>query len=96
MSIIFKIIDSRRSGPYKYVWDKFEFILLSIYILGSEVAIKAARNMPDKPQEGPEGTRERVLQEGRLFWLLKHENIITLHGICLEEPNMCLIMEYAR
>ena len=67
-----------------------------IYILGSEVAIKAARNMPDKPQEGPEGTRERVLQEGRLFWLLKHENIITLHGICLEEPNMCLIMEYAR
>ena len=52
--------------------------------------------MPDKPQEGPEGTRERVLQEGRLFWLLKHENIITLHGICLEEPNMCLIMEYAR
>ena len=67
-----------------------------ISILGSEVAIKAARNMEVKPEDGPESNRERVLQEGRLFWLLKHENIITLHGICLEEPNMCLIMEYAR
>ena len=60
---------------------------------GSEVAIKAVRNMPDTTIEV---ARERVLNEGRLFWLLKHENIISLHGICLEEPNMCLIMEYAR
>ena len=58
-----------------------------------EVAIKATRNMID---EKPDVARERILQEGRLFWLLKHENIIPLHGICLEEPNMCLIMEYAR
>ena len=58
-----------------------------------EVAIKATRNMID---EKPDMARERILQEGRLFWLLKHENIIPLHGICLEEPNMCLIMEYAR
>ena len=35
-------------------------------------------------------------QEGKLFWLLKHQNIISLHGICLEDPNLCLIMEYAR
>ena len=58
-----------------------------------EVAIKAVRNMPDTTIEV---ARERVLNEGRLFWLLKHENIISLHGICLEEPNMCLVMEYAR
>ena len=58
-----------------------------------EVAIKATRNMID---EKPDMARERILQEGRLFWLLKHENIIPLHGICLEEPNLCLIMEYAR
>ena len=58
-----------------------------------EVAIKATRNMIDAT---PDVARDRILQEGRLFWLLKHENIISLHGICLEEPNMCLIMEYAR
>ena len=58
-----------------------------------EVAIKAARNMVDAT---PDVARDRILQEGRLFWLLKHENIISLHGICLEDPNMCLIMEYAR
>ena len=58
-----------------------------------EVAIKAARNMIDAT---PEVARDRILQEGRLFWLLKHENIISLHGICLEDPNMCLIMEFAR
>ena len=63
------------------------------YHSGAEVAIKAVRNMPDSTIEV---ARERVLNEGRLFWLLKHENIISLHGICLEEPNMCLIMEYAR
>jgi mitogen-activated protein kinase kinase kinase 9 len=58
---------------------------------GSEVAIKAVRHLDPENM-----TRDRVLQEGRLFWLLKHENIITLHGICLEEPNLCLIMEFAR
>ncbi len=31
-----------------------------------------------------------------MFWLLKHQNIISLHGVCLEQPNLCLIMEYAR
>ena len=61
------------------------------YYNGAEVAIKAARNSVDIVE-----ARDRVLQEGRLFWLLKHENIITLHGLCLDEPNMCLIMEYAR
>merc|ERR550532_1835322 len=60
------------------------------YYNGQEVAIKAARHFD------AEDTRDRVLQEGRLFWFLNHENIISLHGICLEEPNHSLIMEYAR
>ncbi len=59
----------------------------------NEVAIKVVRNNSDAT---PELARDRVLQEGRLFWLLKHENIIALHGLCLEEPSMCLIMQYAR
>ena len=48
------------------------------------------------PDEDAKETREKVLQEGKLFWLLKHKNIVGLLGVCLEEPNLCLIMEYAR
>ena len=39
---------------------------------------------------------KKVLQEGKLFWLLKHKNVVGLLGVCLEEPNLCLVMEYAR
>nr|ACO14604.1 Mitogen-activated protein kinase kinase kinase 9 [Caligus clemensi] len=60
---------------------------------GTEVAVKAARR---DAEEDVSLTKERVLQEGRLFWLLKHKNIVDLCGICLDEPNLCLIMEYAR
>jgi len=63
------------------------------YYRGHEVAVKAARRDPD---EDAKETREKVLQEGKLFWLLKHKNIVGLLGVCLEEPNLCLIMEYAR
>ena len=62
------------------------------YYNGHEVAIKAARHF----DANAGSARDRVLQEGQLFWFLNHENIISLHGLCLEEPNMCLIMEYAR
>lgn len=41
-------------------------------------------------------TLENVQQEAKLFWLLKHENIVQLEGVCLKMPNMCLVMEYAR
>jgi mitogen-activated protein kinase kinase kinase 9 len=40
--------------------------------------------------------QNKVLQEGKLFWLLKHQNIVGLLGVCLEEPNFSLVMEYAR
>lgn len=41
-------------------------------------------------------TRSNVLQEAKLFWTLKHENIVSLRGVCLQPPKFCLIMEYAR
>eukprot|EP00092_Neocalanus_flemingeri_P007352 GFUD01007939.1.p1 GENE.GFUD01007939.1~~GFUD01007939.1.p1 ORF type:complete len:1128 (-),score=188.67 GFUD01007939.1:37-3420(-) len=63
------------------------------YYRGHEVAVKAARRDPD---EVADETKEKVLQEGKLFWLLKHKNIVGLLGVCLEEPNLCLVMEYAR
>jgi len=63
------------------------------YYRGHEVAVKAARREQD---EEANETKEKVLQEGKLFWLLKHKNIVGLLGVCLEEPNLCLVMEYAR
>ncbi|XP_045106822.1 uncharacterized protein LOC123501849 isoform X12 [Portunus trituberculatus] len=60
---------------------------------GQEVAVKAARQDPD---EDISVTIENVRQEAKLFWPLKHENIVALKGVCLQEPNLCLVMEYAR
>lgn len=56
------------------------------------VAVKAARLDPD---EDISVTAENVRQEARLFALLHHPNIIALKSVCLQEPNLCLIMEYA-
>lgn len=58
-----------------------------------EVAVKAARIEPDQDLAV---TAENVLQEARLFWMLKHPNIVALMGVCLQEPNLCLVMEYCR
>lgn len=58
-----------------------------------EVAVKAARQDSD---EDINVTLENVRQEAKLFWLLKHENIVSLKGVCLEIPNLCLVMEYAK
>ncbi|XP_059045611.1 mitogen-activated protein kinase kinase kinase 11-like isoform X2 [Achroia grisella] len=57
------------------------------------VAVKAARQ---DANEDIDVIKESVLQEARLFWVLEHENIVSLKGVCLEEPNLCLVMEYAR
>jgi len=40
--------------------------------------------------------KENVLQEAKLFWVLRHPNIIQLKGICFQEPHFCLVMEYAK
>lgn len=60
---------------------------------GSEVAVKAARQDPEQPIFI---RVENVRQEAKLFWLLDHRNIIRLKGVCLKEPNLCLVMEYAK
>lgn len=60
---------------------------------GAEVAVKAV--LPD-PGDVASATVESVRREARLFWLLRHPNIIALRGACLAEPNLCLVMEYAR
>ncbi|XP_063162824.1 mitogen-activated protein kinase kinase kinase 21 isoform X2 [Candoia aspera] len=60
---------------------------------GQEVAVKAARQDPD---EDIMATAQSVKQEAKLFSMLKHSNIIELHGVSLQEPNLCLVMEFAR
>ncbi|KAK2913191.1 hypothetical protein QQF64_031162 [Cirrhinus molitorella] len=59
---------------------------------GELVAVKAARQDPD---EDISVTAQNVQNEARLFAMLRHPNIIALKGVCLQEPNLCLIMEYA-
>uniref|UniRef100_A0A8D9AJB0 mitogen-activated protein kinase kinase kinase n=1 Tax=Cacopsylla melanoneura TaxID=428564 RepID=A0A8D9AJB0_9HEMI len=60
---------------------------------GREVAIKVA--IPNSA-ESDETILESVKQEGKLLRLLDHENIISLIAVCLQPPNLCLILEYAR
>ncbi|XP_012993005.2 mitogen-activated protein kinase kinase kinase 9 [Esox lucius] len=60
---------------------------------GTEVAVKAARRDPDE-EEGQ--TLESVRQEAKLFAMLRHPNIMALLGVCLQEPTLCLVMEFAR
>lgn len=54
------------------------------------VAVKIAHQDPDEPN----ATVTNVSQEAKLFWLLDHPNIVSLRGVCLQEPNLCLVMEY--
>lgn len=62
------------------------------YWLREEVAVKAAR----QNNEEDDVLRENVLQEAKLFWSLKHENIVALKGVCLKPPKLCLVMEFSR
>lgn len=58
-----------------------------------EVAVKAARQDPDTDVSV---TLDNVIKEAKLFCLLRHENIVSLEGVCLQEPNLCLVLEYCR
>uniref|UniRef100_H2Y408 mitogen-activated protein kinase kinase kinase n=1 Tax=Ciona savignyi TaxID=51511 RepID=H2Y408_CIOSA len=58
-----------------------------------EVAIKAAKVDPD---EDASITLENVRAEARLFSLLSHKNILQLEGVCLQQPNLCIVLEYAQ
>lgn len=58
-----------------------------------EVAVKRAREDSDKDIGE---TLKNVEHEAKLFWLLNNENIVSMLGVCLEIPNLCLVMEYAR
>ncbi|XP_056326772.1 mitogen-activated protein kinase kinase kinase 21 isoform X2 [Danio aesculapii] len=103
---IYRAVGARESDPPAPVRIPFsELVLQEIIGVGGfgkvyrgtwkvqEVAVKAARQDPD---EDIKATADSVKQEAKLFSMLQHPNIIKLEGVCLEEPNLCLVMEYAR
>ncbi|XP_066239423.1 mitogen-activated protein kinase kinase kinase 21 isoform X1 [Saccopteryx leptura] len=60
---------------------------------GQEVAVKAARR---DPEQDAAAAAESVWREARLFAMLRHPNIIELRGVCLRQPHLCLVLEFAR
>lgn len=58
-----------------------------------EVAVKVART--ENYQDYTEIV-EDVKKEAKLFSIFRHRNIVGLFGVCLKEPNLCLVLEYAR
>ncbi|KAL1784173.1 mitogen-activated protein kinase kinase kinase MLK4 [Sigmodon hispidus] len=60
---------------------------------GQEVAVKAARR---DPEQDAAAAAESVRREARLFAMLQHPNIIQLRGVCLRQPHLCLVLEFAR
>ncbi|KAL0609200.1 Mitogen-activated protein kinase kinase kinase 21 [Plecturocebus cupreus] len=60
---------------------------------GQEVAVKAARR---DPEQDAAAAAESVRREARLFAMLRHPNIIELRGVCLQQPHLCLVLEFAR
>lgn len=60
---------------------------------GQEVAVKAARR---DPEQDAAAAAESVRREARLFAMLRHPNIIELRGVCLRQPHLCLVLEFAR
>ncbi|MEJ1284295.1 hypothetical protein NN561_015279 [Cricetulus griseus] len=60
---------------------------------GQEVAVKEARR---DPEQDAAAAAESVRREARLFAMLRHPNIIQLRGVCLQQPHLCLVLEFAR
>lgn len=60
---------------------------------GQEVAVKAARR---DPEQDAAAAAESVRREAQLFAMLRHPNIIELRGVCLQQPHLCLVLEFAR
>lgn len=63
------------------------------YLGNDVVAVKEARHNPELDYDV---TMKNVLQEAKLFCMLKHKNIVSLRGVCLKAPKFCLVMDYAK
>jgi len=58
---------------------------------GRQVAIKEARDI----NEETEKIAQEFILEATTISALDHENITALYGVCIQPPNLCLVLEYA-
>nr|KAF6456898.1 hypothetical protein HJG63_011531 [Rousettus aegyptiacus] len=62
-----------------------------------EMSTRQDRSLAGKPCGHLLGIRKpSVLQEIRLVYELRHENIIPFFGICTKAPNTCIITQYCK
>ncbi|KAL2102510.1 hypothetical protein ACEWY4_001678 [Coilia grayii] len=66
------------------------YITIGIY-QGNHVAIRYLKNQAISDVRKPS-----VLQEFNVMRELKHENLVQFFGVCIEPPNMCLVMQYCK
>ncbi|TKS89500.1 Guanylate cyclase 2G [Collichthys lucidus] len=58
---------------------------------GNQVAIKYMKN-----QVGTNFQRPSIIAEFNVMKEMKHENLVQFFGVCIESPNVCLVIQYCR
>ncbi|XP_010862370.2 guanylate cyclase 2G [Esox lucius] len=58
---------------------------------GNKVAIKYLQNQPVINIKKPS-----IIQEFNVVKQMKHENLVQFFGVCVEPPNVCMVMQYCK
>ncbi|XP_031438473.2 guanylate cyclase 2G [Clupea harengus] len=66
------------------------YITIGLY-QGNQVAIKYLKNQALSDVRKPS-----VIQEFNMMRELKHENLVQFFGVCIDPPDVCLVMQYCR
>ncbi|XP_035525034.1 guanylate cyclase 2G [Morone saxatilis] len=57
---------------------------------GNQVAIKYIKNVSSNYQ------KPSIIAEFNVMREMKHENLVQFFGVCIEPPNVCLVIQYCR
>ncbi|XP_051274578.1 guanylate cyclase 2G isoform X1 [Dicentrarchus labrax] len=57
---------------------------------GNQVAIKYIKNVSSNYQ------KPSIIAEFNMMKEMKHENLVQFFGVCIEPPNVCLVIQYCR
>ncbi|XP_053197501.1 guanylate cyclase 2G [Scomber japonicus] len=66
------------------------FITIGLY-QGNQVAVKYIKN-----HIGNNVQRPSIIAEFNAMKEMKHENLVQFFGVCIEPPNVCLVIQYCR
>ncbi|KAM5132688.1 guanylate cyclase 2G-like [Mantella aurantiaca] len=86
------VISSNQSCGFTDKQGKEVFYTTIGVYQGSNVAIKYVAD----PTATLRVKKPSVLKELRLVRELKHENLITLFGVCIVSPNVCILTQYCK